>query len=341
MAGIKTALVGLGYWGPNLLRTLNKLDAVAAAFDKDDNRVRMFATDPMYHDVHFGVDYEVCLGRHDVRGVVIATPPHTHHQIAMECIDSGKHLFIEKPMTLNVKEAEEIVEAANKKNLVVLVGHIFLYSPEVIMLKEIINSEDFGDILYIYTQRLNLGKIQSPANVVEDLAPHDISVLDYLLEDTCKRVSVQATKHVLKDSEDVAFINMEYHNEVTAHLHLSWLDPLKIRNTVVVGSKQMVVCDSATKAIHIYNKRVDVDKRALESNQSYAAHLMSYKYGDVISPFVNGTEPMLTECQDFLNCIETGEKPVANGELGLEVVRTLEAMQKSLKDNDIWTEVIR
>jgi predicted dehydrogenase len=146
---------------------------------------------------------------------------------------------------------------------------------------------------------------------------------------------------VLTDVEDVAFINMEYESGVTAHLHLSWLDPLKIRNTVVVGTKQMVVCDSGEKAIHIYNKRVDVDKRALESNKSYAAHLMSYKYGDVISPFIQGTEPMQTECQDFINAIDEGTTPVANGELGIEVVRTLEAMQKSILFNDIWTEVDR
>lgn len=339
MADVKIGLVGLGYWGPNLLRTFNNMGSVAAAFDKDNERIKLFENNPMYNDVYFGEDYKACLGRESIKGLVIATPPHTHYNIAMDAIKANKNVFIEKPMTLNIDEAKELLELAESNNVKILVGHIFLYSSEIIKLKEIIDSKEFGEILYVYIQRLNLGKIQSPANVVEDLAPHDISILNYLLEDNCKRVSVQATKHVLNDVEDVAFINMEYSNNVTAHLHLSWLDPLKIRNTVVVGSKQMVVCDSADKTINIYNKGVDIDKRALESNKSYAAHLMSYTYGDIISPYIQITEPMITECQDFIECIENNREPKSSGKLGLEVVKTLNAMQKSILTNDIWTEV--
>jgi predicted dehydrogenase len=305
----------------------------------DKDKVKRFKSDPIYSKIHFGTDWETCLSRREVTGVVIATPPNTHYDIAMKALSSGKHVFIEKPMTLDDEEAAEIVALADAKDLVVFVGHIFLYSPEIIKLKEIVHSEEFGDIRYAYTQRLNLGQIQSPANVVEDLAPHDISILDYILEDECGAVQTVAKSHVLETSEDVAFINMRYKKGTMAHLHLSWLDPLKIRNTVIVGSKQMVVCDSGTKKIDIYNKGVDIGVRCNLSNQSYARHLMSYKYGDVLSPYIDGAEPMMEEAKAFLHSIETGEAPIADGNLGLEVVRTLTAMQRSLKGGQVWAKV--
>lgn len=337
---IKLIVVGLGYWGPNLLRTFNNLGVVKAAFDLDDDILHRHAENPAYNDIHFCNDYEEFLtDSHNVDGVVIATPPDTHYNIAMTSLAMGKHVFIEKPMTLNSAQAESIAKLADTNGLTVLVGHIFLYSPEIIKLKEIINSEDFGDVLYIYTQRLNLGKIQSPANVIEDLAPHDISILDYLLEDTCTEVLTTAASHVVEGIEDVAFISMKYSKGVTAHLHLSWLDPLKIRNTVVVGTKQMVVCDSGGKKIDIYNKSVDIDERKHMSNLSYAQHLLSYKYGDVISPYIEGSEPMLKEAQDFLKCIKSGKAPVANSHIGVSAVKVLEAMQRSLKGGQKWEKV--
>lgn len=335
---MKLALVGLGYWGPNLLRVFNNLNVVKAAFDVNEKRIRKFGSDPVYKGIYFDTDWERCLGRKDINAVAIATPPDTHHKFAMEALRNNKHLFIEKPMTLNSKEAEEIVELANKKDKIILVGHIFLYSPEIIKLKEIINSEDFGDIHYAYIQRLNLGKIQSPANVIEDLAPHDISILNYLFDSSCKKVQTNATSHVI-DSEDVAFINMEYDNGVTAHLHLSWLDPLKVRKTVIVGTKQMVVCDSGTKQIEVYNKGIDIEERKEISNLSYARHLMSYRYGDVVIPYIDSAEPMMVECQEFVDCVNEKKKPLASGEMGLEVVKTLEAMQRSLRKEQKWETI--
>jgi len=335
---MKLALIGLGYWGPNLLRVFNNLGVLSAAFDKDADKIKKFVKNPVYRDIHFDTDWETCLGRADVEGVIIATPPDTHYMFAMKSLESNKHLFIEKPMTLKATEAEEIVKLANEKNKVIMVGHIFLYSPEIIKLKEIINSEEFGDIHYAYIQRLNLGQIQSPANVIEDLAPHDISILNYLFDSTCSEVLATATSHVI-DSEDVAFINMKYKNGLMVHLHLSWLDPLKIRKTVIVGTKQMVICDSGTKQIEVYNKRVDIKERNQISNLSYARHLMSYRYGDIIIPYIDNAEPMMLECKEFINCIEEGRKPLASGSVGFEVVKTLEAMQKSLKGGQKWVKV--
>jgi predicted dehydrogenase len=324
-------LIGLGYWGPNLLRTFNNLGILKAAFDLDEARLEKFADNPIYKDIYFGTNWKQYASDCPVDAVVIATPPNTHHDIAMDVIAMGKHLFIEKPLTLKSYEAEAIVEAANSKELTVLVGHIFLYSPEITKLKEIIKAPEFGEINYIYIQRTNLGKIQSPANVIEDLAPHDISVLNYLLDSECVEVQSYGKAHVI-ETEDVAFINMFYPGDILCHLHLSWLDPLKVRNTVVVGTNQMAVCDSGTKSINIYNKKVELDV----SNIDYAHHLLSYKYGDVISPYISGAEPMMEEAKDFVNCMESGKSPVAGAGIGLSVVRTLESMQKSLKNEGEW-----
>lgn len=334
----RVALVGLGYWGPNLLRTFNNLNALAAAFDLDAKNIKKLAKDPVYKHIYFDTEWQKCLGRDDVDGIVVATPPNTHFDIAKESILGGKHVFIEKPMTLDVKEAEELVELAKKHNKIILVGHIFLYSPEIIKLKEIVQKKSFGEIQYIYTRRLNLGKIQSPANVIQDLAPHDISILDYILESKCRRVQSFAKAHVI-DTEDVAFINMEYENGVICHAHLSWLDPLKLRDIVVVGTKQMVICESGRQKIKLYNKKVDIDKRQHLTNQSYADHLMNYEFGDVISPYIQSYEPMAAECQEFLNCIDKNNRPLSDEHMGLSVVKTLDAMQKSLKGNGKWVNI--
>lgn len=334
----KVAVVGLGYWGPNLLRTFNNLGALAAAFDLDSKKINKFAKDPAYKDIFFSTDWEKCLGRNDVSGIVVATPPNTHYRIAYNALLAGKHVFIEKPMTLDPAESEKLLGLAKTCKKIILVGHIFLYSPEIIKLKEIISKPTFGDVHYIYTQRLNLGKIQSPANVIQDLAPHDISIIDYLLDSKCKQVQTFAKSHVI-DTEDVAFINMEYENGVICNLHLSWLDPFKVRNIVVVGTKQMVACDSGEMKIELYNKRVDIEKRQDISNKSYADHLMNYKYGDITIPYIQSYEPMAAECKDFLDCIDKNKEPLSSGHLGLSVVKALDAMQKSLEENGKWVTI--
>jgi predicted dehydrogenase len=240
-------------------------------------------------------------------------------------------------MTLDSKESEALVKLAEEKKLIIMTGHIFLYSPEIVKLKEIINSDDFGNVRYIYTQRLNLGKIQD-CGVIMDLAPHDISIIDYLLDDTCEGVKTVADSHILEDVEDVAFIAMRYKSGPLVHLHLSWLDPLKVRNTIVVGTKQMVVCDSGSKKINIYNNSVDMEKRSEISNRSYADHLLNYKYGDVVCPYIHNAEPMSLEAEEFINCMENNKVPIASGELGCDVVKTVNAMRESITAGG-WVEV--
>ena len=204
---MNVALVGLGYWGPNLLRTFDSLGVLHSAFDFDFDKLLKYADS--YKHVGFGVDHTEILDDPEIDALVIATPPDTHYRIAKQALEHGKHVFVEKPLTLSSSEAIELNSLAISLNRVLFVGHIFLYSPEIIKLKEIVMSEDFGDIQYIYLKRLNLGKLQEPANVIEDLAPHDISILDFILEKSCTEVQAIAKSHVLT-TEDVAFINVKY-----------------------------------------------------------------------------------------------------------------------------------
>lgn len=338
MADTGVAIIGAGYWGKNLIRTFNNLGKLKAVYDTDEETLKCYKEDPTYSKVDFDTDYTKCLMRWDIKGVVIATPPGTHYEIAETCLNKDKHVFIEKPMTLDEESSKALVNLAEERKKKIMVGHIFLYSPEIIKLKEIINSPDFGEIKYIYTQRLNLGKVQE-CGVIMDLAPHDVSILDYLLDDRCVGVKTVADANVLDDVEDIAFISMRYGKGTLAHLHLSWLDPLKIRNTVVVGDKQMVVCDSGTKSIQIYNTSIDVENPERKSNVSYASHLLSYKYGDVVSPFIPNGEPMMAEAKEFIDCVEGDAVPLADGELGLSVVKTVVAMKESLTDNGQWKEI--
>jgi predicted dehydrogenase len=190
----------------------------------------------------------------------------------------------------------------------------------------------------MYSKRLNLGKIQWPANVIEDLAPHDISIFNYISGRRCKEVQATGYSYVTKDIEEVAFLNFRYEDNITAHMHLSWLDPMKVRDIVVVGSKQMVTCDSGTKRIEIYDKGVDISVRKNISNIDYAQHLLNYKYGDITIPYIDSYEPLYSECNDFVSSIKLKGQPRANGHVGLDVVKILCAAQASLKNDNIWIE---
>lgn len=335
---MNVAIVGGGYWGKNLIRTFNSIGALKAVYDLDEDTLDTYRNDPVYRDVDFGNDYTKCLDQWDINGIVVATPPETHYAIASVALNKGKHVFVEKPMTLDTRSSERLVALAKEKELILMVGHIFLYSPEITKLKEVINSKDFGEVRYAYTQRLNLGKIQD-CGVIMDLAPHDVSILDYLFDDTCEGVKATGDCHVIDDVEDVAFVALRYSKGMLAHLHLSWLDPLKVRSTVIVGTKQMVVCDSGTKELSIYNMAVDIGNRENSSNQSYADHLLSYTNGDVVSPYIPNGEPMRKEAEVFIECMKNKTTPLADGELGLSVVRTVVAMKESLVSAGGWVKV--
>ena len=326
---MKAALVGLGYWGPNLLRVLNKLGVLAAAFDIDYNKVKRFTDDPTYRDVYFDNEWRRCLGRKDIDSVFISTPPETHYEIAMASLMAQKNVFIEKPMTLDVDEAEAIFQRAKDMRKILMVGHIFLYVPEVLKVKEIIDSGELGDVVYIHASRLNLGKFQK-SNVVADLAPHDISIFNYLIGDKIKRVHTNGYGFINKDVVEVAKVTMEYENGAVCDLHLSWLDPRKKRVTTVVGTKKMLVYNMlAEEKIKIYDKGVDIT-----DTSDYGAYMLAYRHGNVNSPHIDTWEPLQRECEHFIECVNNKEIPLTDGENGVAVVKTLDAVLKSLETGE-------
>ncbi len=326
---MKAALVGLGYWGPNLLRVLNKLGVLSAAFDLDYGKVKPFQSDPVYRGIYFDTDWRNCLGRKDVDSVFIATPPSSHYDIAKAALYAHKNVFIEKPMTLDVGEAKKIFELAENFKKVLMIGHIFLYVPEVIKIKEVIDSGELGDIVYIHASRLNLGKFQK-SNVISDLAPHDISIFNYLLDDEVKRVHTNGYGFINKDIVEVAKITFEYKKGAVADLHLSWLDPRKKRVTTIVGTKKMLVYNMlAEEKIKVYDKGVD----ALDTSE-YGAYLLAYRHGNVYSPFIESWEPLQKECEHFIECVNMKKPPLTDGKNGVEVVKILKAALESLETGE-------
>jgi predicted dehydrogenase len=327
MDKVKVGVIGCGYWGPNLIRNFVELpvsDVTAVADLKED---RLAHIKSMYPRISVTKDY-LDLLNNGTEAVVIATPPSTHFEIAKECLEHGLHVMVEKPLTLNSTHAEQLVELAEKKDLIIMVGHTFEYNAAIMALKQLIDSGELGQIYYVDAARLNLGLFQRDLNVLWDLAPHDISILLYILG--CKPVSVnaQGTACVLKGIHDVVYVNLIFPGNIMAHIHLSWLDPCKIRRITVVGSKKMVVFNDMDPQgkIKIYDKGV----QAPPYTDTYAEWQCSYHSGDILIPSIRMVEPLRLECQHFIDCIHGHCEPRSSGRDGLEVVKVLEAAQRSL-----------
>jgi predicted dehydrogenase len=261
--------------------------------------------------------------RSDVDAIVIATPVSTHFQLAREALLHGKHVLVEKPLTASVTEAEELIALAQEQQRILMVGHTFEYNPAVNELRKLVQSGELGKIYCIEAERVNLGLFRNDINVIWDLAPHDISILLYLLGKKPEKIKVQAHAHVQSNIEDVAHLDLEFADGMNAHIHVSWLHPCKIRRVTVIGDARMVVYDDTNPAemIKVYNKGADV----------HADPVVSYRYGEITIPHIDWIEPLHLECEDFANSIRTGAKPRASGEVGLSVVKVLAAAQEALE----------
>ena len=325
MRGLSFGVVGWGYWGPKIARNLDSLPhaTVTIVSDQDAGRLASLAagqpwiqTSTLPEDVF----------RSNVDGVVIATPVLTHYQLAKEALLHGKHVLVEKPLTANVVEAEELVALAEKQHCVLMVGHTFVYSPAVNELRNLAQNGDLGKIYCIETERVNLGLFRRDVNVIWDLAPHDISILLYLLDKHPEQIKIQADAHLLPYIYDIAHLDLKFKGGVTAHIHVSWLHPSKIRRVTVIGDAKMAVYDDTNPAemLKIYNKGADI----------HADPIISYRYGEMTVPHIDWIEPLRLECEDFANSIRTGTQPRAHGGIGLEVVRVLAAVQKTLDDSE-------
>jgi predicted dehydrogenase len=326
---IKVGVVGCGYWGPNLVRNLRQSPDCQLKVLCDESEARLNHMRRLHPDLATTHQYEDLLKDRELDAIVIATPVRYHYPMAKAALAVGKHVFVEKPMAHTEAEAEELVNVASNQNLILMVGHTFLFSPAVRRMKEIIDAGDIGEVQYISARRLNLGLFQKDINVAWDLAPHDISILLHLFDELPVSVSCQGSSHVTRGIEDVTMMYLTFRKNRCAFIQNSWLDPKKIRQMTVVGSQRMIVYDDTEplEKLKIYDARVEVPPHY----DSFAEFTYSYHYGDAYVPYIRQDEPLKLECQHFLECIRDGKMPITNGRLGLEVVRILEAANESLR----------
>jgi predicted dehydrogenase len=334
MTDLRFGIIGWGYWGPKIARNIDSLPhaAVTMIADVDAHRLGTLATHQLQAWARTTTEVADVF-RSDVDGVVIATPVRTHYRLAREALLHGKHVLVEKPLTANVTEAEELVALAEQQQRILMVGHTFEYSPAVNELRKLIQCGDMGRIYRIEAERVNLGLFRSDINVIWDLAAHDISILLYLLGKKPEQISVQAHAHIRSHLHDVANLDLSFADGMAAHIHVSWLHPCKIRRVTVIGDLRMAVYDDTNPAemIKIYNKGADI----------YADPVVSYRNGEITIPYIDWTEPLRLECEDFANAIRLGEQPRAHGGVGLEVVRILAMAQESLERQERAKVVVK
>jgi predicted dehydrogenase len=322
---LRFGVIGWGYWGPKIARNLDTLPhgMVAMVADMDSRRLASLAISQPWIQTTTHVEDVL---RSDVDGVIIATPVRTHYRLAKEALLHGKHVLVEKPLTANVAEAEELVLLAQEQRRILMVGHTFEYSPAVNELRKLVQSGDLGKIYCIEAERVNLGLFRSDINVIWDLAPHDISILLYVLGKKPERIKVQAHAHLQSHIHDIAHLDLGFADSMTAHIHVSWLHPNKVRRVTVIGDARMAVYDDTNpvEMIKIYNKGADI----------HADPVVSYRFGEITIPHIDWVEPLHLECEDFANAISTGTQPRAHGGVGVEVVRILAAAQEVLEKQE-------
>jgi len=326
---INVGIIGYGYWGPNVARNFNacKKANLISICDLDEKRLQLAQSHYPFIKTYSKV--EDLIDSSDIDVVAVVTPVFNHHPLAKQALESGKHVFVEKPFTSTVSQGEELINLAEKRNLKIMVDHTFLFTGAVRKMKEIIQSGELGELLFYDSVRVNLGLFQHDINVISDLAPHDLSIMNYLIDKKASAISALGTKHFGRKFEDVAYVTVHYDNGFIAHFHCNWLSPVKVRKTLISGDKKMLVWDdlSSDEKIKIYDKGVDI-----ENSNGIHNLLVSYRSGDVHIPKVNNTEALKLEVEYFEECISKNEKPFNDGEAGLEVVRILEATEKSLKN---------
>ena len=332
---VTPAVVGLGYWGPNLVRNLHELPLVKRIVACDREPTRLEAVSRRFPAVDTTTSYEEVLADPGVDAVVIATPISTHYELAAAALDAGKHVMVEKPLAASSEQAQELIDLADESGLVLMPGHTFLYSPPVTMIRSLIESGELGHIYFISTSRVNLGLHQPDVSVAWDLGPHDFSILRHWLDETPARVSALARGCIMPDIPDVAFIDLEYASGTVAHVELSWLAPSKLRRTTIVGSRKMIVYDdTSNEPVRVFDSGA-----AMRDPATFGEFTLTYRTGDILSPHLEVAEPMFRELEDFCMALITGCTPRSSAALGLDVVRTIEAVDASLASGGGRVEV--
>ncbi|HET9768354.1 MAG TPA: Gfo/Idh/MocA family oxidoreductase [Thermoanaerobaculia bacterium] len=326
----RVAVVGLGYWGPNLVRNFHRNERARLRFVCDLQAERAAAMARAYPPAEALADAYAAVGHPDVDAVVIATPVGTHYALAKAAIAAGKHVLVEKPLADSTEHAEELVELASRAGVVLMVDHVFLFTAAVRKIKEIVDRGELGPLYFINSVRVNLGQFQHDVNVVWDLAPHDLAILDYLLGRLPRSVAVFGAAHKQRQIEDVAYLNLDFGHGLIAGFHVSWLSPIKVRQIMISGEKRCLVYNDVdpVEKIKVYDSSVHVEAVDLEDRRRL---LVDYRAGDVWSPHVEQAEALQAVVAHFLDCIASGERPLTDGAAGVRVVRILEAAQQSIK----------
>jgi predicted dehydrogenase len=326
-APLRVAVVGYGYWGPNLVRNVAERPEweLAGLCERDPERGAAFSARMPGHTVW--ADLDDVVADDSIDAVLVATPPRTHHAIAHAALSAGKHVLVEKPLAKTAAEALDLVELARANGLTLMPGHTFLYSPPVNKIRDLIKSDQLGEVYFVTSSRMNLGKYQSDG-VICDLAPHDLSILLYLLEQPVVSIAASARSVFQEGVPEVAFLTLTFASGTTANVQISWLAPRKVREMVVVGSQKMVQYDdtAADESVRVFDRGMD-----FKTPENFGEHQLSYRSGDIVIPRVDAAEPLGLELADFAHAIRTGERPRSHAELGYEIVAAVEAAEESLR----------
>lgn len=332
---IRIGCIGLGAWGKNLLREFARTPGAVVSIACDPSEAARDRARSNHPEIRLTADINEVLSS-DVDAVVIATPPVSHYEVASRAMSAGKDVFVEKPLVLDVADGEKLVAQSLRDKRILMVGHIMEYNPAIDWLKRYISEGGLGNIYYIYATRVNLGQVRDNENAMWSLAPHDVSMISYLLEDYPNRASAVGSCYVRKGIEDVVFMTLEFANNRMAHIHTSWLDPHKVRSLTIVGQKRMAVfSDTDTQEkIKVFDKGVDVSLNF----ETYAEYL-TLRTGEVYIPLIDNTQPLALECRHFVECVRDRKTPRSDGQDGLRVLRVLAAAQQSLDSGGLPVQI--
>lgn len=324
---IRVGVIGYGYWGPNIVRNFQKIEGARVEMICDKSADMLKRVQKAHPEVKVTSDSNEVLASKHIDAVAIVTPVWTHFQLAKAALENGKHVFVEKPFTSDSAQAEELIDLAERKRLHIMVDHTFLFTGAVKKIRQLIDEQALGRLYYYDSTRVNLGLFQHDVNVIWDLAPHDLSIMDYLLGGEAEAVSATGQRH-LNGHEDIAFMTIYFPNNVIAHVNVNWLSPVKVRTTLIGGEKKMVVWNDleADEKVRVYDKGVDIRTR-----EGVYEALVSYRSGDMWAPQVEQVEALKTELDHFVDCVTKGTRPINDGCAGLRIVKMLEAASQSLK----------
>ncbi|BAY66046.1 oxidoreductase domain protein [Calothrix brevissima NIES-22] len=328
-SNINIGVIGYGYWGPNLVRNFSEIPGVQIKTVSDFKPELLAKVQARYPKINVTTDCRDIFTDPTIDAVAIATPVSTHFDLALAALKAGKHVLVEKPMTVSTEQAMRLIDEAEKRNLVLMVDHTFVYTGAVRKMRDLVGTNALGDIYYYDSVRVNLGLFQHDVNVIWDLAVHDLSIMNYVLPSQPYAVSATGMSHVPGEPENIAYLTLFFESNLMAHINVNWLAPVKVRRTLIGGSQKMIVFDDLepSEKIKVYDKGITLNG----NTESVYQMLIGYRTGDMWSPQLDMTEALRTEGLHFINCIQNGDRPITDGEAGLRVVRILEAASQSLK----------